>query len=75
VVQIGNSKGIRLPKRLIVKYGLEETVVITELDNGLLIEGKDDRQLSWADTYKEIANSAEDWSEWENLDIENFDES
>jgi len=74
IVQVGNSKGIRLPKRLIVKYGLGETVIITELSNGLLIEGNEDNQLSWADTYKEIAKSDEDWSDWADLAIEELNE-
>ena len=74
IVRVGNSKGIRLPKRLLVKYGLGESVIITELGNGILIEGKDDNRPSWEDTYKEIASSDEDWSDWAELDIGNPDE-
>ena len=36
IVQIGNSKGIRLPKALLKKYGFSESVIIEELENGVL---------------------------------------
>ncbi len=45
IIPIGNSKGIRLPKRLLVKYGFDETVVIRELDNGILLEKEGTSQL------------------------------
>jgi antitoxin MazE len=70
IVQIGNSKGIRIPKRLLVKYGLGEKVVLREVENGILIEGDNDGKLSWADTYRAMAESEEDWSDWSELELE-----
>lgn len=74
LVQIGNSKGIRLPKRLITKYGLSEAVVIKELKGGILIEPSADEKLSWENTYKAMADADEDWSDWLAVDIEGPDE-
>ena len=74
LIQIGNSRGIRLPKRLIAKYGLVETVVITELENGILIECSSGSKLSWEDTYKAMSESDEDWTDWADLDVEDLGE-
>jgi len=74
IVQIGNSRGIRLSKRLIAKYGLSETVDIKEVDGGILIVPTGSHQLSWADTYKAMAEADEDWSDWVEPDLEDFDE-
>ena len=74
IVQVGNSKGIRLPKRLIAKYGLAEVVVIRELDHGILLENPAGAKLSWEDTYRSMSESDEDWSDWADLDLEDLDE-
>ena len=74
LVQVGNSKGIRLPKRLIAKYGLAEVVIITELENGILIESPSGSKLSWEDTYQAMTESDEDWSDWVDLDVEELGE-
>ena len=73
IIPIGNSKGIRLPKRLLVKYGFDETVVIRELENGILLEKEGSNQLSWAETYQDMARSGEDWSDWAGLDLEEME--
>ena len=74
LIQIGNSKGIRLPKRLITKYGFAETVALKEVEAGILIESSQDAKLSWKDTFKAMAASDEDWSDWAALDLEDMDE-
>lgn len=62
IVPIGNSLGVRLPKTVLQKYGFTDSVVLEETDRGLLLRKKQDDKLSWADTYKAMANEAEDWS-------------
>jgi hypothetical protein len=37
LIQIGNSKGIRLPKPMISKYKLEGVCVLEEIEGGILI--------------------------------------
>ena len=74
IIQVGNSKGIRLPKRLIAKYGLAEVVVIKELENGIMIENPVETKLSWENTYKAMSKADEDWSDWVDLDLEDLDE-
>lgn len=63
LVPIGNSKGVRIPKTLLQKYGLTNTLLLEETDKGLLLRKKDDRKLSWEDTYKAMANEKEDWDD------------
>jgi len=65
LVPIGNSKGVRIPKALLQKYGLSNTLLLEETDIGLLLRKKDDRKLSWEDTYKAMANEKEDWDDLE----------
>jgi len=62
LVAIGNSRGVRLPKTLIERYGIRDVLLIEEQDGGLFLRGKKDRRLSWEDTYKDMASEHEDWS-------------
>ena len=67
LIQIGNSRGIRLPKALIQKYDLESTaIVMEETEHGILIRKRDSDLLSWEETYREMAQKDE---KWEDLDI------
>ena len=69
IIQIGNSKGVRIPKKLITRYKFGEMVSLEETPSGLLIKRRDSRTLSWEDTYKAMAESDEDWSDWNDLDM------
>ena len=40
LIQIGNSKGIRLPKKLISKYKLDTGISLVEKNEGILIKHK-----------------------------------
>lgn len=74
VVQIGNSKGIRLPKAMILRAGLGENVVLEQTENGIMIRPKREEKLSWDETFKAMAaDSDEDWTEWAELDVEHAD--
>jgi len=71
LIQVGNSKGIRLPKKLISKYKLDTGISLIEKDDGILIKPQtEDEKLSWEDTYKSMAEEKEDWKD---LDITSGD--
>lgn len=71
LIQIGNSKGIRLPKKLISKYKLDTGISLVEKNEGILIKPKiKDNKLSWEQTYKDMAKENEDWKD---LDITSGD--
>lgn len=78
LVPIGNSKGIRIPKELLQKYGMTDSLLLEETEQGLLLRKKDDNKLSWEETYKAMADEKEDWNDFDvtlldGLEEEDFD--
>ena len=78
IVPIGNSKGIRIPKTLLQKYGLKDSLLIEETEKGLLLRRKEEKKLSWEDTFKAMADEREQWDDFDatlldGLEDENFD--
>ena len=65
IVPIGNSKGVRIPKALLQKYGLKNSLLIEETDKGLLLRNKEESKLSREDTYKTMANEKENWDDFD----------
>ena len=65
LIAIGNSKGIRLPKVLIRKYGWSDSLVLQEMEEGIFLHGKQESKLSWPDTYRAMATDGEDWSDFD----------
>ncbi|SMP43668.1 AbrB/MazE/SpoVT family DNA-binding domain-containing protein [Desulfonatronum lacustre] len=65
LVPIGNSKGVRIPSKLIKKYGFLSTLVLEETEKGLLLRGERDGKLSWEDTFQTMAEEKESWDDFE----------
>ncbi|MDE0028613.1 MAG: AbrB/MazE/SpoVT family DNA-binding domain-containing protein [Deltaproteobacteria bacterium] len=65
LVAVGNSKGIRLPKALLQKYGWSDSLVLEELEEGVLLYSREKNTLSWTDTYRAMAAEEEDWSDFD----------
>ena len=65
ITRIGNSRGIRIPADLLKKYKIRDTVVIEERAGELALRSKNDRKLSWQETFAEMAGAEEDWSDFE----------
>jgi mRNA interferase MazF len=67
ITRIGNSKGVRVPAATLRRYGIGASVVMEERIDGIMLRpsGPSVAKLSWEDTAREIALSAEDWSEWD----------
>ena len=63
LIDIGNSKGIRLPKALLEKYGWSDSLVLEEAEAGIFLYCREKNKLSWADTYRAMAAEQEDWSD------------
>ncbi len=62
VVAIGNSRGVRLPKAIIERYEIKDSLMLEAREEGLLLRGKPDKRLTWEETYREAAREREDWS-------------
>ena len=65
VVPIGNSKGVRLPKAILERYAISESIVLEAHEDGLLFRNKRDKRLSWQQTYRDMAAQHEDWSDFD----------
>jgi len=66
LINIGNSKGLRIPKNLIRKYHLQPRLNLEEMENGILIKAdRPKNKLSWEETFREMSKSDENWSEWD----------
>lgn len=63
IIPIGNSRGVRLPKSVLDKYAITDTVVLEEREDGILLRSKQDARLSWEETYQAMAREREDWSD------------
>ena len=65
LIAIGNSKGIRLPKVLLQKYGWSDSLVLEEREEGVFLYSREKNKLSWKDTYRAMAADRGDWSDLE----------
>jgi antitoxin MazE len=74
LIAIGNSKGIRLPKSILQKYGFSDTILLEETQHGILLRQIEDQKLSWEKTYKEMAKEKEAWQDFENILLDGLDD-
>jgi antitoxin MazE len=70
IVQIGNSKGIRLPKSIIVDYKLDDEVAIELREDSIVITAiKKDPRAGWEEIIKKANNKLtqveKDWLNFE----------
>ena len=65
LVPVGNSKGIRLPKALLQKYGWSDSLVLEELEEGVFLYRQESTKLSWQETYRAMVAEREDWSDFD----------
>ncbi|TVP80349.1 MAG: AbrB/MazE/SpoVT family DNA-binding domain-containing protein [Puniceicoccaceae bacterium] len=65
LAKIGNSQGIRLSKKLIQRYRIQDKIEMETTPDGIIIRAPADTRLSWAATYEQMAREGEDFSDWE----------
>ncbi|WP_031387396.1 AbrB/MazE/SpoVT family DNA-binding domain-containing protein [Desulfonatronum thiodismutans] len=65
LVPIGNSKGVRIPSRLLKKYGFLNALVLEETEKGLLLREPGDGKLTWEETFQTMAEEKECWDDFE----------
>ena len=75
IARIGNSRGVRIPARVLRRYAFTDTAIMAESVDGVLLRPKQqtDAKLSWADTAKAMAAASEDWAEWDVLNADGLD--
>ncbi len=60
VIQIGNSKGIRLTKTLIEKYNITDTVELILKDEYIILKPKTSPRKGWEKSFKKMHDSGDD---------------
>ena len=60
IITIGNSRGIRLPKKALEESGLTDEVVLETSDHELVIRPKRAIREGWEDSYIQMAKLQED---------------
>lgn len=60
IIDIGNSKGIRLPKYLLDQLGLEDEVQLEATKNSLIIRPAHTARFDWAKAFHKMAESGDD---------------
>ncbi len=74
LVPIGNSQGVRIPKALLQKYALSDSLVLEETDQGILLRKKREDKFSWEDTFKAMAEGGEDWTDLDGTLLDGLEE-
>lgn len=75
VARIGNSRGVRLPASSLKRYSVGSIMIMEERAEGILLRsaGPAVEKLTWEDTAREMAIKGEDWSEWDEMDMDGLD--
>lgn len=60
IINIGNSKGIRLPKIIIDEYGLVKSVELILEDDRIILKPVSKPREGWEEKFKEMAENKED---------------
>ena len=67
VTRIGNSRGIRLPAEVLRRYRVQDVLLMEQRPDEIVLRPKRGRRgkLTWAETYRQMAQANEDWTDWE----------
>lgn len=75
VIQIGNSKGIRLSKTLLEKYDIKDTVELILEKGYIIIKPKSSPRKGWEDAFKNMHDNNDDKPLMSDIfEDENFEE-
>jgi len=75
VIQIGNSKGIRLSKTLLEKYNIKDTVELILEKGYIIIKPKVTPRKGWDKAFKKMHDSGDDKALMTDVfEDENFEE-
>jgi antitoxin MazE len=67
VTRIGNSRGIRLPAEVLRRYRVQGVLLMEQRPDEIALRPKraPRGKLTWAETYRQMAQANEDWTDWE----------
>ena len=67
LISVGNSRGVRLPRELLRKYGISDVLILEERPEGILSRGSSGAKMSLDQTFDEMAVAQEEWKEWDGV--------
>jgi antitoxin component of MazEF toxin-antitoxin module len=67
VTRVGDSRGVRLPAEVLRRYRVGDTLIMEQRPDEIVLRPKRllSQKLTWAETYQQMAQADEDWSDWE----------
>lgn len=75
IINIGNSKGIRLSKTILEKYGMYDKVELVLEQGYIILKPKLEPRKNWEETFKNMNENGEDQLLIDDLfEDENFEE-
>jgi antitoxin MazE len=75
VIQIGNSKGIRLSKSLLERYNIKDTVEVILEKGYIILKPKANPRKGWENAFKKMHESGDDKALMNDIfEDENFEE-
>ena len=75
VIQIGNSKGIRLSKSLLERYNIKDTVEVILEKGYIILKPKANPRKGWENAFKKMHESGDDKTLMNDVfEDENFEE-
>jgi len=60
IIQIGNSKGFRLPKAIIDKYNIRDKIELVFENEYIILKPLSQPRKGWEEAFKEMNESGED---------------
>ena len=60
IINIGNSKGIRLPKTILKRYSISTTIELVLEKNQIIIKPKVEPRKGWEKSFMEMHNNGDD---------------
>ncbi|CAH1001429.1 hypothetical protein LEM8419_02332 [Neolewinella maritima] len=60
IVRIGNSRGLRIPKKVLQEYSIEDTIEMNLLEEGILLQPVKKVREGWDEAFKKMAAEGDD---------------
>ncbi len=67
LIQIGNSKGVRLSKTLIEQFDLKEEIILEPTEKGILISSGSSARKGWEEQFREAVKKADKSDPWNSI--------
>jgi antitoxin MazE len=75
IIQIGNSKGLRLSKTILERYNITDKVELIMEKGQIILRPIDEPRKGWGEAFKKMHDSKEDQLLFDDVfEEENFDE-